>query len=110
MAAVAAMSLHDSQRMERELTLLVAEDPSNALAPSARKNLEILAHDKELRLHATNTVTPEQTTFGSNPARVQSFPNNDRLKAQLRSLDDSSDGSCITCDQVADTAVASAGP
>ena len=110
MAAVAAMSLHDSQRMERELTLLVAEDPSNALAPSARKNLDILAHDKELRLHAANTVTPEQTTFGSNPARVQSFPNNDRLKAQLSSLDDANDGSCITCDKVADTAVASAGP
>lgn len=106
-AAIAAKSLQDTQRMESELSLLIAEDPSNAFAPSARKNLAILAHTKEVMLQAANTGTPAQTTAAS---RVQTFPNSDRLKAQLSSLNDANDPTCITCDQVADTGVGSAAP
>jgi Ca-activated chloride channel family protein len=105
-AAVAAQSLQDSQRMERELNLLVTEDPSNALAPSARKSLAILAHNKEVMLHADVTGTPQQT---ATITRVQTSPDNDRLKAQLSALDDPNDRNCLTCDEVADGAVASSG-
>ncbi len=104
MAAIAAMSLHDSERMERELNFLITEDPSNALAPSARNNLAILAHNKEVLLHAANTGNLQQTGALSNPPRVQTFPNSDRLKAQLSSLDDPNDSACVTCDKVADNA------
>ena len=105
-AAVAANSLQNSQRMERELNLLVTEDPSNALAPTARKNLAILAHNKEVMLQAATKGTPQTTTV----TQVQTFPNSDRLKAQLSALDDPNDRNCLTCDEVADTTVASSGP
>ena len=109
-AAIAARSLQDSQRMERELNFLVAEDPSNALAPSVRKNLAILAHNKEVLLQAANAGTPQQTTLVSTPPRVQTFPNSDRLKAQLSAFDDPDDRTCLTGNEVADAAVASAAP
>jgi VWFA-related protein len=105
-AAVAANSLQDSQRMERELTLLLTEDPSNALAPSARKNLEILAHNKEVMLRADTDTSQHTTTV----TQTQTLPNSDRLKAQLSALDDPNDRNCFTCDEVADTALASSGP
>jgi len=109
-AAVAAKSLQDPERMERELNLLVTEDPSNALAPAARKNLAILAHNKELTLHAANSGAVQQATLASNPPRGQTFPNSDRLRAQLSALDDPNDRNCMTCDQVADSTLASAAP
>ena len=105
-AAVAANSLQDSQRMERELNLLVTEDPSNALAPSARKNLAILAHNKEVMLQTATTGTPQTTAV----TRVQTFPNSDRLKAQLSALDDPNDRNCITCNEATDATVAGSGP
>jgi VWFA-related protein len=105
-AAVAANSLQDSQRMERELNLLVTEDPSNALAPTARKNLAILAHNKEVLLQAATKGTSQTTTV----MQVQTFPNSGRLKAQLSALNDPNDRNCLTCDEVADTRVASSGP
>lgn len=105
MAAIAAMSLHDSQRMERELNLLLTEDPSNALAPSARNNLAILAHNKEVMRQAANGGDPQQMALVSNPPRTATFPNSDRLKAQLRSLDGPDDRTCSECDNVANTAL-----
>lgn len=109
-AAIAANSLQDPQRMELELNFLVAEDPSNALAPSARKNLAILSHNKEVMLHAASSGTSQQTTLVSNPPRPQTFPNSDRLKAQLNALDDPNDHNCTTCEEVAETAAATADP
>ena len=105
-AAIAAKSLQNSERMERELHLLVTEDPSNALTPSARKNLEILAHNKEVTLQAATKGTPQTTTV----TQVQTFPNSDRLKAQLSALTDPNDRNCLTCDEVADTSLPSSGP
>ena len=92
--------------MERELNLLVTEDPSNALAPSARKNLAILAHNKEVMLQTATTGTPQTTAV----TRVQTFPNSDRLKAQLSALDDPNDRNCITCNEATDATVAGSGP
>src|SRR5262249_44850369 len=102
----AAKSLEDSQRMELELKLLVAEDPSNAFAPAARKNLAILAHNQEVLLQSANAGTPQGA---ASLAPVQTFSNSDRLKAQLKSLDDPNENTCSTCDGVADAA-AGAGP
>jgi VWFA-related protein len=110
MAAIAAMSLHDSERMERELNFLLTEDPSNALAPSARNNLAILAHNKEVMRQTANSGSPQQTALVSNPPRTQTFPNSDRLKAQLSSLDDPNDRACSDCDTVAKTAVPAGEP
>jgi VWFA-related protein len=103
-AAVAAMSLKDPERIERELNFLLMEDPSNALAPSARKNLAILAHNKEVRAASTAAAHPAAAT--SSPPRLQTFPNNDRLKAELSSVaDDAEDRSCDECGKAAETEV-----
>ena len=110
MAAIAAMSLHDSERMERELNLLVTEDPSNALAPSARNNLAILAHNKEVISQAANSGNAGQSALVFDPPRTQTFPNSDRLKAQLSSLDDPNDRGCSECDNEANTAVPAGEP
>ena len=110
MAAIAAMSLHDSERMERELNLLVTEDPSNALAPSARNNLAILAHNKEAMRQAANGGGLQQTAMVSNPPGTQTFPNSDRLKAQLSSLDDPNDRGCSECANVANAAAPAGEP
>ncbi len=97
-AAAAAMSLNDFETVERELNLFVSEDPTNASAPAARQNLAIIAHNKEVRARAANAGSsqPETTVIAS--LRPQTFPNSDRLKAQLNTLGDESDGGeCENC-------------
>jgi Ca-activated chloride channel homolog len=93
-AASAAMSLHDYEAMQHELTLFVSEDPTNALAPSARNNLAALAHNENVR---TGAAPPQATKLVAS-LRPQTFPNSDRLKAQLNAVGEESDGrSCEAC-------------
>ena len=93
-AASAAMSLHDYEAMQHELTLFLSEDPTNALAPSARNNLAALAHNKNVQ---TGAASPQATKLVAS-LRPQTFPNSDRLKAQLNAVGEESDGrSCEGC-------------
>jgi VWFA-related protein len=95
-AASAAMSLHDFDIMERELTLFVSEDPTNALAPSARKNLAALTHNRIVRV--AGEANPQRTTTTVASLQVQTFPNSERLKSQLSALGSESDaGTCVGC-------------
>jgi Ca-activated chloride channel homolog len=100
-AAAAAMALKDYETMEHELTFFLGEDPTNALAPVARRNLAALAHNKEVRAAAAAHAQGATTVAVSQP--VQTFPNSDRLKAQLGALGNESDaGTCGNCGTLAD--------
>jgi Ca-activated chloride channel family protein len=99
-AAAAAMALDDFGTMERELNLLLSEDPSNAFAAIARQNLAALTHNKEVR--AADTSSPPQATTMVASLRPQTFPNSERLKAQLSAVGDESDGgTCEDCGTLA---------
>lgn len=101
-AAAAAMSLKDFETMERELSFFLGEDPTNALAPVARQNLAALAHNKEVRAAAAAAHAQSATTVSVSQT-LQTFPNSDRLKAQLSALGNESDGgACANCDTLAE--------
>jgi Ca-activated chloride channel homolog len=93
-AASAAMSLNDFDTVERELNLFLSEDSTNAFAPVARKNLAVLAHNRTVR---ATTSSPQSATLVAS-LQSQTFPNNERLKAQLTALGGESDsGTCEDC-------------
>jgi Ca-activated chloride channel family protein len=95
-AASAAMSLKDFEAMERELNSFIAEDPANAFAPLARQNLAALSHNRAVRAAAAASPSPATTLVAS--LRPQTFPNNERLKAQLSAAGNASDeGTCEEC-------------
>lgn len=98
-AAAAAMSLNDFAAMQRELTLFLAEDPTNAFAPAARKNLDALAR----RSAALQKAGAPQITNVSATQGTQTFPNSDRLKAELSAVaNDPTGGACDHCEPPAD--------
>jgi Ca-activated chloride channel homolog len=106
-AASAAMALKDFGTMERELNFFVSEDPTNAFAPAARQNLAALAHNKLVRAAAAGSPQQEGTVVAS--LQPQTFPNSDRLKAQLNALGNESDGgACESCGTVAEANPATA--
>jgi Ca-activated chloride channel family protein len=94
-AAAAAMSANDFGAMQRELTFFVDEDPTNAFAPAARKNLEALAR----RAEAQKAGAAAQLTSAS-AAQTESIPNSDRLKTQLNDVANGT--SCDQCEVRAD--------
>jgi Ca-activated chloride channel homolog len=99
-AAAAAMALKDFDTMEHELSFFLSEDPTNAFAPVARQNLAALTHNKEVRAAAAHA---QSATTVSVSQPVQTFPNSDRLKAQLSTLGDESDGEpCENCGTLAE--------
>jgi Ca-activated chloride channel homolog len=89
-AASAAMAIQDFNTMERELNLFLGEDPTNAFAPVARQNLAALTHNKTVRAAQAGSPQPAPTLVASQ--RSVTFPNSDRLKAQLNALGNESDG------------------
>jgi Ca-activated chloride channel family protein len=101
-AASAAMSIQNFEAMERELNFLLSEDPTNAFAPVARQNLAALTHNKMVL--AERAAHPQQaTSLGGATQRFITFPNTDRLKAQLSALGKESDArECDDCDTIAD--------
>jgi VWFA-related protein len=103
-AASAAMSINEFDTMERELNFFLSEDPTNALAPAARQNLAILAHNKAVRAAGAGNSQAATTVAVSQP--LQTFPNTVRLKAQLSTLGDESDS--VTCTDCGDLAEADA--
>ena len=101
-AASAAMSLKDFDTMERELKIFLSEDPTNAFAPVARKNLATLEHNKAVL--AARAGNSQAATTVSVSQALQTFPNTDRLKAQLAGLGDESDSATCggDCDALAE--------
>ena len=100
-AASAAMALNDFATMERELNFFVSEDPTNAFAPVARQNLTALTHNRAVRAAGAGNQRPATIVVAS--LRPQTFPNSDRLKAQLSALGNESDGgSCEDCSTLAE--------
>ncbi len=86
-AAAAAMSLNDLDTMQRELTTFLGEDPTNALAPTAHRNLDALLQRNNVP--AQTVGTPGQpAALGSQT--LKTFPNTDRLAAQLNAVKDES--------------------
>jgi len=92
--AAAALALKDFDAAERELNFFLSEDPTNAFAPTARRDLAILVHNKEVL--SANAGSLQQAATVSDSRTVRTFPNTERLKAQLASLDN--DPSSTTCD------------
>ena len=100
LAATAAMALNDFQTMQHELSVFLSEDPSHPLAPNARKNLEILAHNQDPTILATGLAGLQDPTIVAASQQVRTFPNSDNLKAQLSALGDESEGqSCGECER-----------
>lgn len=80
LAATAAMALGNTSAMQQQLTTFLAEDPGNAMAPAARRSLEALAHPRK--------AGANQGRSGSSGNAGETFPNSDRLKTELASLDE----------------------
>src|SRR5262249_27323152 len=83
-------------------TVFISEDPTNALAPSARQNLEILAHNREAAAGNAESVSLEDSTAGP-PSSAKTVPNSENLKLQLRELGDAPElAPCVDCDAPTD--------
>lgn len=96
-AAAAAMALEKYDVMEQQLKLFLEEAPSDPLAPVARKNLNALQQRKIKAASATNQSRGVVTA-----AHLQTFPNSDRLKAQLNAVGPETDSeNCETCKDTA---------
>lgn len=99
-AAAAALSVPDLGAAEWQLHTFLAEDPANPLSPVAHKILQEIADRK------TETARPQLNIHEVPPAtstRLQTFPNSDRLQAQLRAVSEDLDSPvCDSCNAPAD--------
>lgn len=110
-AANAAIQLKDYDTVQRELKTFLAEDPTNPFAPAAKKDLDILAK----RASPGAETSGSQAAEASQPKPVQTFPNSDRLKAELKAVEsesnrETSDAAGATNRAPSDTTLASAKP
>jgi Ca-activated chloride channel homolog len=93
-AAAAAMALENYSEMQRQLKLFLDEAPTDPLAPIARKNLDALEHRKT----AATASAVNGTKGAIASTQVHTFPNSDRLKAQLNAVGAETDNeNCETC-------------
>jgi Ca-activated chloride channel homolog len=95
-AASSAMALNDYQTMEQQLNFFLQEDPTNPLAPVARQNLEILERNKTAKLQVASLGLHQIPA--SDPQPLKTFPNSDRLKAELSAVGKEPDDNCDRCD------------
>jgi Ca-activated chloride channel homolog len=94
-AAASAMAINDAGIMQRELGFFLSEDPTNAFAPRARKNLDALARNS---LTAPAGTRAQHVVNLSTPQGFHTFPNSERLKAELSALgEDPAGGPCGDC-------------
>lgn len=91
-AAASAIAVQDWPAVRRELQLFAEEDPENPLAAVARQNLEILSHNNLEAVTAPPSVGP-----GAAAPEGRTFPNSDRLKAQLAAVSEDADDTCADC-------------
>ena len=93
-AAVAAVALNDFTLAQSELSLFLAEDPANSLAPTARQNLDILLKH-QAAVATRNNQTAEVAT------RVEpheDLANSAQLKAQIATVgNETADDRCPEC-------------
>lgn len=100
--ASAAMAINDPDTMEHELSLFLTEDPTNPLAPVARRNVDMLARRKQAGVQGLEAATPQQLADAHPPGTT--FPNTERLRAELNAVtDDASGPRCQTCNTSAET-------
>jgi VWFA-related protein len=108
-AATSAVSLGDYTRAETEFGIFLQEDPNNALAATARYNLDVLAKNKQ-------AIAAAQAANAANAARAAAQPkvdlaNADRLKAELAgAADEAKNENCAGCNGPTLLASASATP
>ena len=88
-AMASALSLHDFLRAENELNLFVAEDPTNPLAPIARKRMDTVRE--------TNNSSWGEIRASSSIVRLQTFPNSAYLHAELGTVDKDDAANCSHC-------------
>jgi len=96
-AAASAIAVQNWPEVRSELQLFTQEDPGSPLAAVARQNLEILAHS-----NVTQQVTAVSVQAAPGASEIHTFPNSDRLKAQLAAASDDADDSCADCSSVAE--------
>jgi Ca-activated chloride channel family protein len=107
--AAAALALNDFETMERELGVFLSEDPANALAPNARHNLDILAHNKDATM-AVGAAGPKDPMAPGASQQFETFPNSENLKAQLTALgDDTEGGTCDECESLEEATASAEG-
>jgi Ca-activated chloride channel family protein len=107
-AASAALALHEFETMERELGFFISEDPTNAFAPIARKNLDALVRNKGTSIADSGSPQPA-TTIVATP-EFHTFPNTERLRAELSALGDGfEDENCDECNTLAEANTTIAG-
>jgi Ca-activated chloride channel family protein len=89
-AAACAIALGDFPTIQHEFELFVQEDPTNPLAPNARRNLEMLAAHNRREAARMSPGTPTSETI--------SLANSESLRTQLAGLgDENSDDNCADC-------------
>jgi VWFA-related protein len=94
-AAASAMAVSEMGVMQRELGFFLTEDPTNAFAPIARQNLDALTRNAATVPAGAGV---QQMASSSTPQGFHSFPNSERLKAQLSALgEDPTGGPCADC-------------
>lgn len=106
-AAAAAMSLHDLDAEQRELGTLLKEDPANPLSPIAQKQLDLLHNQQAPQASSVPAVLqPAPSDY-----RVQTFPDNEHLHAELEEMKDVPGiENCVSCDDARAFAAISARP
>ena len=97
--AAAALSLRDLESARRELGLLLQEDPTNPLAPLARKKLTALTPQTAPETQASISGPPTHQQFVTvQDLHMETFPNNRHLAEQLTEISNAPDlDSCDSC-------------
>ena len=80
LAASAAVALNNREVVRKQLEMFLSESPTDALAPIARQNLEILQQREDTNSTAVANLHPASD--------AHTFPNSDRLKQELSSVGD----------------------
>ncbi len=94
-AAASAFSMHDFITGQKELKTFLQEDPTNPLAPLARKRLEAAAEQSNQRLWETsNEIVP---TKQSSISVLQTFPNSEHLRKELGTVTERDSSNCADC-------------
>ena len=88
-AAGAALELRQLETAESEYRLVLAEDPGGPLTPPVEINLKAIATYRE-RKNAPQTVAATEE-------EIRTFPNSDRLRAALNSLEND-ESACADCE------------
>jgi VWFA-related protein len=80
LAASAAVALNNREVVQKQLELFLSESPTDALAPIARQNLEILQQREDTNSSAVANLHPASD--------AHTFPNSNRLKQELSNVGD----------------------